>query len=729
MSDVLYRVRTVYETDTSKGTAGVARMGSALGGLSTMLNAAKAGLGMLFTAATIGGAAALATGVAALTYGVVSLNGQVEATAVGIAGMVQAAQVTNESGGIASWGESMAFAEQAMQQIRTDAAALPGEADDFVEVFRAGIAPALDAGMRAADVAQFTNRFAAVGISFRVDAPQIGRDLNLMLQGRAGAHVNMWNRLKSTIGKTAAEFNAMSAAQRQALIDTALRRYQPMIDAYANTWEAISSTTISYGKDLLRIGTAPLFRLAKSELKSMNDWWGRNLTTVNEVANGIGVRLVASYRRAGVESRNLFRSMDDWSAGPTGQRLLGFADRLRAGASSLANRAATAVTDNPIGAASFAAGGIGLAAGLPGLGLLAGGLMNFATHTAAADTTMANLGNAGANLTTAFFGLQPIVQGVDGVLGSLLAGVLPGWSQGMSNLSASVADAVLKVGPSIFGMLMALAPVFEGFGTIIGTVGMILNTALGEAFSTASTVVRSFADTMKNVTMGLRTWLAQHGITVASTTHAVGEGLRANYSFLTAPFRFLATAATNAGRATGIITRGANGTARHHDAVSEDFQDPRTGRWRSRQVSAAYDDPGFYDNSSLWDIMTRGYRRTGGHALDRRNTILEPETPGNTPAPHVETLAERLAGIQRQFRDSMNGLRVPLEAAAAGGNLGQSAAGARAAAHPGRPVVNVHIHQTINTTDDPDRLLLLTRRAVTQGIFGQVESPSVRVLR
>jgi hypothetical protein len=304
------------------------------GVLDTLKGAARAALSYGMVAGT---AAALA-GIGLLAHGIANVNGELDSTAVGIAGMVSAAEVDGTDGA-AGWASSMGFATSAMQQIREDAAALPGTADDFIEVFRAGLAPALESGLEAVDVAHFTNRFGAVGIALRVDAPQIGRDLNLMLSGRAGAHVMMWNRLKSTIGKTAAEFNAMSAAARRAAIDRAMDRYQPMIDAYANTWEAISSTTQSYGRDLLRLASNPAFEVVKKELRSINDWWHRNQTAINEVANGVGLRLVDAYKTAHGEAHRLFNVMDAWSAGPMGQRILGLGDSLRRGASSLAGRA------------------------------------------------------------------------------------------------------------------------------------------------------------------------------------------------------------------------------------------------------------------------------------------------------------------------------------------------------------------------------------------------------
>lgn len=702
MSDILYNVRTVYQTDTSGATQGMGAMSGAASRLGGVLDGLKGAARAVLGYGMMAGSLAAVGAIGLLAHGIANVNGELDSTAVGIAGMVQAAEVDGTQGA-AGWASSMGFAEQAMQQIRVDAAALPGTADDFIEVFRAGLAPALESGLEAVDVAHFTNRFGAVGIALRVDAPQIGRDLNLMLQGRAGAHVNMWNRLKSTIGKTAAEFNAMSASARRMAIDTAMDHYQPMIDAYANTWEAISSTTQSYGREVLRIATAPAFAVIKKELQSVNNWWQANQTLINEVANGIGTRLVNAYKNAHGAAHRLFGVMDQWSAGPMGQRVLGLGDSLRRGASSLAGRAGSYVMNNPGQAASIAGAGAGLAMGIPGLGLAAGGLIAFASHTEAVNTTLGNLSTAGGAVMHGLFALAGPLWALDNAVGSILAGALPPLSLGVSNLATSVDGAVSKVAPAIGGMLGALGPVFEILGVAIGGISGMIATGLGESIRAMASATASLANMIRGVVTEMGGWLARHGITVASTSNALREANATAYAGLTTPFRMFGTFMGNLGRSIGIVGAHTPGAAR-----------------QNRNGSAG---AGFFDESSTWDMFRRGYDAMGGRAL------RPPGAPGGgttAPAPHVETLAERIAAMQASFHDSIERLRTPLMGAMATNTLG-GAAGRRATAHPGNTHVTVHIHQTINTNDDPDRVLYLTRRGVHMGLYAPLESSGVRV--
>lgn len=668
MSDVLYRVRTVYETDTTKGTAGVASMRGLLGGLSGVIDTAKAGLNALFTGAAVVGGAGVAAGIAALTYGVTNLNAQAEATAVGIAGMVQAAEVTNSSGGIATWGESIAFAEQTMAQIRRDAAALPGEADDFVEVFRAGLPAALEAGMRASDVSQFTNRFAAVGISFRVDSEQIGRDLNLMLQGRAGAHVNMWNRLKSTIGMTAEQFNALGAAQRQAAIDTALQRYQGMIDAYANTWEAASSTTASYFKDLIRFTSRPMFDTLKNSLRTLNTWWGEHERQIQEVANGVGTHLADAYTRAGNAAGRALSQFNRWTGSAQAASILNTGRGVMGGAQNLAGRAVGWVRENPQQALSGAASAAGLATGIPGLGIVVGALANFATHTDAVTSVLDNLGWVGASVWGVLAELWPVVAAVESVLGDMLAAALPPLANALGVLMEAVLGVIQSLRPSVMALVEALRPVVVFLGAALGGIAQMLAEFL-------TPVVRTLGDSISAVVRLVArviSWVTEHmggllGISGADFNTALRVTMR--------------DMGAQMGVATAALLQGRLASDAELAAASA-------------RVNASEFEGG------------RGARR------DR--------VDGEGPQVQATALDRATAAL--------NALRRPLEEQQQQVQLGGSRA-ARNVQRPERPVVNVHIHQTINTTDDPDRLLMLTRRAVIQGIYAPVESPGVRVTR
>jgi hypothetical protein len=79
---------------------------------------------------------------------------------------------------------------------------------------------------------------------------------------------------------------------------------------------------------------------------------------------------------------------------------------------------------------------------------------------------------------------------------------------------------------------------------------------------------------------------------------------------------------------------------------------------------------------------------------------------------------------------SINGLRRTFEEGQGNPTLGGIRGGPQRQVPSGqRPVVNVTINNTINAADDPDRVLVLTRRALVEALYQPLESPTARVLR
>ena len=266
-----YEVDVAFRGRDQGAQAMADKLGVSLTGLQGRLDGAAQAIERVGMAGlSLVGAGAL-LGVRALTHGVNELNARAESTTLVIAGMLQANSAAD------SLTSGLTASRDVLTQIRRDAAALPGEAQDFVNVFQLGLPAALQAGMRdARQVAAFTNQFGAIATAFQVDSQQAGRDLRFMLQGHAGAHVAMWNHLSSLIGKSSEEFNKLSAPQRLAALQRATAHYGDMVNAYGGTWEAATSTIRSAGSELLRVGTAPLFERAKARAGELADYLTRN---------------------------------------------------------------------------------------------------------------------------------------------------------------------------------------------------------------------------------------------------------------------------------------------------------------------------------------------------------------------------------------------------------------------------------------------------------------------
>lgn len=451
-----YTVDVVYH-GRDQGAQGMAdHIGVSLQGLQGRLDAVTSGMERLAMVgvAAIGGVAAM--GVRTLARDMVHLNSLTEDTTIGIAGMLQA------NGGAATFAAGMNQAGAALAQIRRDADALPGEAQDFVNVFSTALPAAMQAGMtNALDVARFTNQFAAVGIALHVDAEQSGRDLRLLLQGRAGAQVAMWNQLQSLVGKTAEQFNQMTAPQRLSALQRATGRYGDMVNAFGGTFSTAITTVIGRAHRLEELATKPLFDRATARLQEM----GTYLTTH---APEIEARVV----RWGEAGAHAFDVLFERGRKAVSWLRENWRSMLNEGI-ALGERAVAVYSVARAGSAAFSlASGASSIAGALGSGGAAGG-------AGAAGASLAAVGavGAGATLTGASIALADR-NGVASVRDSLkeLRGPahLAGdrlhflWTQ-VEPLAAAAGGILLSGVTSLAGAALKVVTVFSDIASIVPT--------------------------------------------------------------------------------------------------------------------------------------------------------------------------------------------------------------------------------------------------------------------
>jgi hypothetical protein len=165
-----------------------------------------------------------------------------------------------------------------IQQITKDAAILPGEAQEYIDVFKAGL-PFVQAAMPGGslgDITKFTNQLTAIGKTFGLDSGLIAREFDHMLspgKGMASLRLPLFRQLLSFMPKlaggarvTAESFNAMSAPQRLALLQSTFEKLQPMLDASATSFDAMWGAAVSALKQMTRFATVPLFKAFKQGL-------------------------------------------------------------------------------------------------------------------------------------------------------------------------------------------------------------------------------------------------------------------------------------------------------------------------------------------------------------------------------------------------------------------------------------------------------------------------------
>src|SRR5580704_6166428 len=236
--------------------------------------------------ATLGAGAAFA----GITYGVVKLNRELETTQIGLAAIFGAQGITS------SMNEGMSIAAGLMDKMRTDAASLPGTFSDLVSIFRTISVPAFQAGASVNQVRKLASVAMATSVSIGLPTQQAGRELAMLLEGRAGAHNVFGLRLAGLAGDKAKEFNRLAAPERMAAVTKELGKYSDALEVYKNSFQGLWTTLRDNGSKFVAAATTPLFTEIKHSMAEANDWFTQNHALVGYWADSIGSRLAQAFR-------------------------------------------------------------------------------------------------------------------------------------------------------------------------------------------------------------------------------------------------------------------------------------------------------------------------------------------------------------------------------------------------------------------------------------------------
>lgn len=264
--------------------------------LSSVGSGVNSAFGMMDSAimGVVGGMAALGTMVAggvfgAMSYGAIKVNAELEETQIAIAGILNA-QGTNSP-----FLGAMQKASGLMADMRKDAAQLPGEFKDLVDIFQTIAIPGLRSGMDPDKLREFSAKTMAVGAVMRLPTNVTAREMAGLLEGRAGAHNILGQRLLGLSGSKATEFNRKSASDRMEILTKELEKYNDALEAYKHSFKGLSTTIIDSGKLFLANASKGLFDRIKGSLEGINTWFNSNQGLIDAWANRISHFMVRAF--------------------------------------------------------------------------------------------------------------------------------------------------------------------------------------------------------------------------------------------------------------------------------------------------------------------------------------------------------------------------------------------------------------------------------------------------
>lgn len=222
------------------------------------------------------------------TRQLVELSKDYEETNLRIAGTLKAMGLET------TFAEAQRVATIMMDAIEKKAAALPGEAEDYVRVFAQNIPQVIASGItNLQDIADFTSDYAAFTASKSIDSMQAALDLTRMLSGQAGMDVRTFSQeLRNLVDQqyaTAETFNKLTAQQRLKVISEALKKNAEGQAAAADLYSSKIGEVISKLKKMVIVASSPLFDQLKVGLAGLSAYLDENKQSVADLVTLFGV--------------------------------------------------------------------------------------------------------------------------------------------------------------------------------------------------------------------------------------------------------------------------------------------------------------------------------------------------------------------------------------------------------------------------------------------------------
>ena len=178
-------------------------------------------------------------------------------------------------------------AQQMMRMMVVDAAALPGEVNDYATAMQIASSSVIQAvaGTRhstARGVMGMINNVTAAALNSQIDSAQAGRDImRMMSPGRGQAEImnRTWTEVIMPYARnrqggqlSAQQFNAMTAARRFEVLQGVGQQMRNIMNMSSDSWDAVTGALTSARNELIQFATAPVYKIIQSTLARFSAW-------------------------------------------------------------------------------------------------------------------------------------------------------------------------------------------------------------------------------------------------------------------------------------------------------------------------------------------------------------------------------------------------------------------------------------------------------------------------
>lgn len=282
------KFQRVRDTDHAKYFA---KVGAAADNVAARFSSAwDAAASSLVSTMTVAGAtagAAVAAGLGKALHAGIDFASTIESSQIGIASIKTMMQDV-------PFPRALQQSAVVIEGLRRKMARLPGEFRDGLEMY-SSISPAgAQLGLSDKRMLDMSTRGVAVAAALGINQATFAHELSSALGGRVTSAMPLARKL----GLHQAEWKKLKPEERVDYFEKLFTKADPGIEAYASSWQGLTSSAKDNSRNVARSFAAPLFATLKGELGRGLDWFGSNEDAVHAFATRLGVRVDYIFRSA-----------------------------------------------------------------------------------------------------------------------------------------------------------------------------------------------------------------------------------------------------------------------------------------------------------------------------------------------------------------------------------------------------------------------------------------------